>query len=167
MGEKVTKEVKPNVISQFESKVKEMEYWWDKYSEFVRGVLDDWEKNKDEIKHRIIELTSAIENFKSLAKELDIKHELGLISDSEYNSIKTKYNNELVKYNEELEQLKTSYDKIESSIKRHYKRIMHPIVKSNEEDIKKKLELLDKLFKEGKVKEEVYKRLRKELEDFL
>jgi len=139
----------------------QLDYLWEKYFDSARRALGEWYLMRSEIEQAIASLKSLENYYNEKLREFEVKKEIGLLSEEEYDSFVKTYGERLSEVKEQLSEIQNRLSVLSARIEEHLRRILSEAVGG---DIQERIELLEKMRSEGKISEEAYKRLKDELE---
>ncbi|RLE62941.1 MAG: hypothetical protein DRN53_03095 [Thermoprotei archaeon] len=145
-----------------ENGLRELDLIWSQYLESVRKIQEELDTLKAEVIEKIHRETTLMNYFKGKLQELEIKKELGVLRKEIYESLREEYNRNVIRHQRRMEALKSHIERLEDMYSIHKRRTGYPPGATRRE-MEKKLEDLKKLFKEGRIKREIYDKLREEI----
>lgn len=152
----------------------EMEKLFHQYQQQLHAVLKDWEHSKAELTRELEVLNKSINDSREALHELEVLHELGEIPSNEFIRRKKELE-EAVRYlNDQASFIKTSIERTETFMT-HQRLELKPSIQPSStyslglipreaKMIEEKLAKLEDMHKTGKVKEELYRKLKTEYE---
>ncbi len=153
--------------AKLEDLFKEIDELWAQYRSRAKDAIEEWDKSRVELLEKISLYVGFLTSIERELEELTVMVELGLLS-KEKVSEKMEY---LFRRREELKlkinELKETLEQFEKWALTHRKRIGPITTISGEEELRSKLEELERLKERGTIDEKTYKRLKNELEALL
>lgn len=154
-------------LNMIDEMLKEMfqriEDLWNQYREEALKVIYEWEKQRLPLVERLNIVRNLVDTYEKEIEELKVKIELGLEELNKVNEKIEKLSSELERLKNELNQLTEIINKYDDLSRIHLKRAGLP-VKLTSEEIKKRIEELNKMHEEGIIDDETYNKLLEELE---
>lgn len=141
----------------------QIEDLWSQYREKALEAIYEWEKQRLPLVERLNIVRGLVDTYEKEIEELKVKIELGL---EEPDKVKDKIENlssELERLKSELGQLTEIINRYDNLSRIHLKRAGPP-VKLSPEEIRKRIEELNKMLEEGVIDEKTHKKLLEELE---
>lgn len=151
-------------LEEFEAKILELEESWSKYESNVLDALDRWDELSAETRRLIAGLSSSIEAFKAEKERINDKASQGLLTPEESHALIQNINEKIEEYSRVVKELSEMLSRIERMIIPHMKRLMASRAKPELGKLRLSLMKLEELFKQGKISEKTYERLKSEIE---
>jgi|GEM_PF-1183236 len=145
-----------------ENGLKELDLIWSQYLESVKKVQEELETLRAEVTEIIRREQTLANYFRNKLQELEIKKELGILRKDMYESLKEEYSRNVEKHQRRLETLEFRMRRLEEMYSVHRKRTGYPPGATRRE-MERRLEELEKLFKEGRIRREIYNKLKEEI----
>jgi len=155
------------LLNRYEAEIQRLERMWREYQEAVRRSLNSWISDRTKVMRKISEYTGLVEKYNDEIKELAIRHNIGLIEEKELTEMVEDLKNKISEVERILNNIKSRLEELDKNYMRHALQAKLPFVSTTVKEIKERLAKLEKLKEEGKVSEEVYEKLRQELEEQL
>lgn len=152
-------------LEEFEAKILELEESWSKYESEVLDALDRWDELSAETRRLIAGLSSSIEAFKAEKERINDRVSQGLLTPEESNALIQNINEKMEEYSRVVKELSEMLSRIERMIIPHMKRLMASRAKPELGKLRLSLMKLEELFKQGKISEKTYERLKSEIEN--
>ena len=146
-------------IKDLEEMLDKIDQLWSQYRELVLRTFEMWYEIKGTMVSKIAELHGLIEYCKERLREIDIKVKIGLMDEDEANKQRADFEKALKEANDTLGKLENYLNTFEKRIENHLKNIVQ-LYLTSEEKFKAQLSKLEELYKEGKISESVYRRIR-------
>jgi hypothetical protein len=163
--EKAIKPVIDNVVMKYDELVKKLDDAWKEYESNVVGARRQWEVEKMTLLRAQELLSMTITNYEKMLAEIELKKEF-LPPDS-YQEVKRDLEAKLEALRELLDEVKTKYTALEEGLGVHFRRVLTSSTSAEVISLKLSLSRLEELLKEGKISQETYEKLKKELEELL
>jgi DNA repair exonuclease SbcCD ATPase subunit len=138
---------------------------WENYEEEARRVVEEWEELGEKIRKELAGLEASINAYIEELDRVEKLFESGRISEEEFSDLRSRIESKLAEKNSEREALARKLAELDRVVLPHYKRVKVAEVKPEIAKLRLALSKLEERFKSGSISEEVYKRLRTELED--
>ncbi len=151
-------------LEEFETKILELEESWKKYESEALEALDRWDELSAETRRLIAGLSSSIEAFKAEKERINKKSSQGLLTPEESHALIQNINEKIEEYSRVVKELSEMLSRIERTIIPHMKRLMASRAKPELGKLRLSLMKLEELFKQGKISEKTYERLKSEIE---
>ncbi|RLE64122.1 MAG: hypothetical protein DRJ47_08480 [Thermoprotei archaeon] len=155
------------IFDNLSKSINQLDYLWEKYLEAAQGVLKEWEVSRNEIEHTISVLKSLKDFYLEKKQETEVRKEIGLIDESEYNILLEKYDKEVNSADQLLKDIEDKFKILSLQLEKHFSRLILGSIDEQEEALERQLETLEKLYSEGKISEEIYQKLKDKLEKLL
>ena len=156
-----------DALNRYETELEEVERTWKNYREIVKRLLNSWIIDKPKILSRLSELEGLLQKYQDELKELNIRYELGLMSEEELRKSIESIEKEMQKLNEHVEELRQRLTNIERLCLVHAFQARLPFTGASIREIKEKISRLEELKRQGRLLDEVYVKIKRELEDQL
>ena len=167
MSEEVIEVDVKKIFEELKGKISQLDYAWERYVEIVKDFSKDWYVKKTLIQQKIMEKNALTNYYRDKILELEVKKSVGLIDEENYNTLKEDYKEKLDEALEELNYIKETLKELEDRATRHLKRVFIEAIYGDKEEIKRKIEELEKMYEEGRIRQDVYLKLKNELEQML
>ncbi|RLF16819.1 MAG: hypothetical protein DRJ66_02415 [Thermoprotei archaeon] len=154
-------------IRELEEAIRSLNDLWRAYSDAAKKVIRGWNSYKRVLERRLSSLDRELKGFELTLNELEVRKELGMIDDTVYQKTFNEIQLAIEKTRTEAEKIQGAIKHIEELLEEHIKRIGPLLVEITPESIKESLTKLEDMYKEGKIDEKTYKKLRKELEEYI
>ena len=151
-------------LEEFEAKILELEESWKKYESEALEALDRWDELSAETRRLIAGLSSSIEAFKAEEERINDRVSQGLLTPEESHALIQNINEKMEEYSRVVKELSEMLSRIERMIIPHTKRLMASRAKPELGKLRLSLMKLEELFKQGKISEKTYERLKSEIE---
>ncbi|OYT25998.1 MAG: hypothetical protein B6V02_02575 [Thermoprotei archaeon ex4572_64] len=155
------------MLSKFESGVKNLDSKWRDYEDSVNSVRYDWEKSKAVLSQYLTILERMISRFNIDLKEVELRRNSGILDESTYLKLKDDLNRKLEKLSVKYSELKSKFSEIDNVIYQHVKRVIITTPTPEVSRLRISLARLEDMYREGRVSKEVYIKLKSELERLL
>jgi len=141
---------------------KVLDEYWSRYEKEAKRVLESWERVRDSLVSFNRTLNNLIETIEVELKEIELRRSLGLIDEDQYMELKSKLEEKINKYREELERLENTLTQAERKALEHQQRAFAsaPLIRTK---LKLGLTKLENMFKEGKISEGLFIKLKDEI----
>lgn len=151
-------------LSEIERRVIEITNLWDEYQKNALSLIQKWDQINRKIEQLLSGVKSSLEAAQKEVKEIQVRFKLGLISEDLYNEAMTNLDNQIEALEEIKNNVEESRNRVFRMIMPHIKRIKATEAKPEVGKLRMGIIKLDQMFKEGKISEDLYKKLRTELE---
>ncbi len=151
-------------LETLESRVIDLNHTWEEYERNARRVLEDWDELREETELILSGINSLLESYEKELRELDARFKLGLLSENTFNEIKSEIDRKAAEYLELKDNIEYLLQRIERVITPHFRRIKVSEVKPELAKLRLSLNRLENMFKEGRISEETYERVKRQLE---
>ena len=140
--------------------------YWEKYSSEAKRVLDMWDRLRDRLASALKVLRDLLDSIDSEINELDVRKELGLIGEEEYTKLKEILEERRSKLEAEYQRLSDMFENAERRSIDHKRKALAsiPLIKSK---LKAGLIRLETLYREGKISDDLFSKLKQEIEKAL
>jgi len=152
-------------VDRLIDRASELARLWESYESEARRVVEEWEELRDKIKRELAGLEAVINAYISEKGRLEKLLDEGKISEEEYIDLNSRLEKKLAEKNSEKEALTKKLADLDRVVLPHYKRVKVAEAKPELAKLRLALSKLEERFKSGSISEEVYMRLRAELED--
>jgi hypothetical protein len=163
--EKAIKPVIDNVVMKYDELVKKLDDAWKEYESNVVGARRQWEVEKMTLLRAQELLSKTITNYEKMLAEIELKKEF--LPSYSYQEVKRDLEAKLEALRELLDEVKTKYTALEEGLGVHFRRVLTSSTSAEVISLKLSLSRLEELLKEGKISQETYEKLKKELEELL
>lgn len=169
LAEEVVERVSPeekllNALRALEEELVSLGRLWEEYERNAKLVLERWEELSREARHVIAGVKSSINACRLELEELEARHKLGLVLEEAYSELKEEIESKIQELEGMLKQIEEALSESERLIAPHFKRVKAAEAKPEIAKIRLSLMKLDQMYRDGKVSEEVYRRVKSELE---
>jgi len=147
-------------IKEFDDRLSALDTMWSEYHSGVIRALELWRDLKREIQGKIAELQGLIEYCQERLKEVDIKAKIGLIDEGEASALSEELRMTINESSETLSRLQKELANTNSRVEEHIRRVALQVLLSSEKEFKERIARLESLYREGKISEELYKKMR-------
>lgn len=152
-------------LTSLEEKLRQADSMWQTYTEQVLKTVTEWLELRREVESRLYRVERLLELYRQKIEECTVRLELGLlrsenVDTEDYMSRLREKLEALTKLKEELE---TRLQNIDAHLQDHRKRIQLILARPEFTKYRTALTKLEELWREGRVDEKVYKRLKREL----
>jgi len=147
-------------IKEFDDRLSALDTMWSEYHSGVIRALELWRDLKREIQGKIAELQGLIEYCQERLKEVDIKAKIGLIDEGEASALSEELRMTIDESNETLSRLQKELANTNSRVEEHIRRVALQVLLSSEKEFKERIARLESLYREGRISEELYKKMR-------
>lgn len=152
-------------VDRLIDRASELARLWESYESEARRVVEEWEELRDKIKRELAGLEAVINAYISEKGRLEKLLDEGKISEEEYTDLISRLEKKLAEKNSEKEALTKKLADLDRVVLPHYKRVKVAEAKPELAKLRLALSKLEERFKSGSISEDVYMRLRAELED--
>jgi DNA repair exonuclease SbcCD ATPase subunit len=152
-------------VDRLIDRASELARLWESYESEARRVVEEWEELRDKIKRELAGLEAVINAYISEKGRLEKLLDEGKISEEEYTDLNSRLEKKLAEKNSEKEALTKKLADLDRVVLPHYKRVKVAEAKPELAKLRLALSKLEERFKSRSISEEVYMRLRAELED--
>lgn len=156
-----------NRIRELEEAIRSLNDLWKAYSDAAKKVIRGWESYKRVLERRLSSLNRELEGFELTLNELEVRKELKMIDDTVYQKSLNEIQLAMEKTRTEAEKIQSAIRHIEELLDEHVKRVGPLLVEVTIESLRQSLAKLEDMYKEGKIDEKTYRKLRKELEEYV
>lgn len=166
--EKGAEELEEQVSEALESIEKlalELSEKWSIYEEGARSLIKMWEGVSMQGSHALRALSDVIGLYEKLLDNLKALLDGGRISEKAFNELKEEIELNLSNYKQKRENLERNLKNVERLVIPHIQRVKASEAKPEIGKLRLSLMKLEQLFKEGKVSQDVYEKMKKELEE--
>jgi len=137
---------------------------WREYEENARRLVKLWEETSMSARHALEMIGSVIELYEKIIENLDALLKSERISEKAYSELKRETLSNLEKYKALKNDIENSFKNVERLVISHIQRVKVAEARPEIGKLRLSLMKLEQMFKEGKVSQETYERLKKELE---
>ncbi len=155
------------IISEYENKVQDLNDKWSTYERSVNDTRLSFSRDRILIEHHLELLKRAIIMYETDLKELDYRRSVGLLDEEQYIKLRDEIENRLSKLKREYEELSRRYSEVTSGISTHVKRLLAITPTLEVSKMRLVLARLDELLREGKISQEIYEKLKREIESLV
>ena len=139
---------------------------WNSYRESVNGLKREWDSEYPLIEARINQLKLSIDELRRRLEELNVKRDIGLIDEQAFTKMANEINAALDEVEKIYDELRNSLSQLENGIVNHWIRSLD-VSSMSQEAVQETLKMIDEARSNGQLSDEVYSRLRRELETLL
>lgn len=168
IGERGAEELEEEVsrmLRDVEGLAIELNEKWSAYEEGARRLLKMWEETSSSGAHVLRALNDVINMYERLLNNLGLLLDSGRLSQKAYEELKSEAESNLNNFKRRREELERVMKSVERLITPHIQRVKVSEAKPEIGKLRISLMKLEQMFKEGKVSEEVYEKMKKELEE--
>jgi len=151
-------------LEELEVKIVELDSLWRKYEEEASGLIEHWEELRTESERILAGLTSSISACRAELESVETKYKLGLLDDPSYSELKRSLEERLNRYEDTASRISLTLERVERLLTPHYRRVLASRAKPEINKLKVGLMKLQQLYESGKISEETYNKLKRELE---
>lgn len=137
---------------------------WKEYESEARRLIELWEEVSETGQQVASALSNVISMYEQLSASFDSLYKSGELSESSYRDLKEEALNGLEKYKNLKQNVETMLKNVERLVLPHLQRIKVAEARPDLGKLRLSLMKLEQLYKEGKVGEETYQRVRQGLE---
>lgn len=137
---------------------------WKEYEETARQLMRLWEETSMNGRHALEAVSSVVDLYEKILENLDTLLKSGRISERSYDELKKETQSNLEKYKNIKNDLESALKNAERLVIPHIQRVKVAEARPELGKLRLALMKLEQMFKEGKVSQETYERMRKELE---
>ena len=155
------------LINKFEDILKEIDEVdsrWIAYESSANRLLELWDSLRNEALRILASIDSTLRTYTEEIKEVELKHEMGLLDEESFREIKEKLENGFKKYENIRIQIIEYLDTIENRIDQHYQRLKVTVAKPDIGKLKISLMKLEELYNQGKIDKNTYEKIKSEIE---
>ncbi|ABL88291.1 conserved hypothetical protein [Pyrobaculum islandicum DSM 4184] len=163
--EKAIKPAVDNVVLKYDDLVKKLDDMWKEYESSVIGARKQWEVEKMTLVRAQEILNKTIGDYEKMLAEVELKKDF--MPQDAYENIKRELETKLESLKGLLDEVRSKYAALEENLGAHFKRVLSTSTNAEVISLKLSLSKLDELLKEGKISQETYEKLKKELEELL
>jgi len=156
-----------SILNRYEEELKEVEKAWKSYKEIVRRLLDSWVLDKPKVLSKLSELEGLLQRYRDELRELSVRYELGLITEEELKKNTESIQKEMERLREDVNVLRQRLENVEKLCILHAFQARLPFTGVSISEIKEKLARLEELKRQGRLLDEVYHKIKRELEEQL
>ncbi len=153
-------------LEELEEDFNRLDEMWKVYREESARVIKRWEGMRVGLLDKVAKISGVLSKIERELEELYAKIELGMLSSDKAAERINKLEETRAKLEGGLNTLKGTIEKFENWSRKHRK-LARVVAIGGEEDILKMLETLEKLKQAGSISEDVYERIRKELQELV
>ncbi len=157
-------EVSLERLKELEGMLDQIDRLWNEYQSSVLKTFEVWQDLKGILLSKIAELQGLIDYCKEKLKELDVKMKIGLIDEDEANKLKDEIKTTLDRATESLAKFEEWLSTFNRRIENHLRIVLSQVYAPEAEEIKARLSKIEELYKEGKISESLYNRLKSIIE---
>ncbi len=156
-----------NILSRYEDDIEELNRVWNGYRQTAQRVINAWILDKHKLVSKISELQGLLDKYNEELKELTIRHTIGLLDDELLSKMSETLKEDISRVEKELRILRERTERLEKACVMHaiQARLTYGGLSINE--VKSKINKLEELRDQGRILEEVYRKIRTELEEQL
>lgn len=149
-----------NRIKEFNDRLSALDTMWNEYHSSVIRALELWRDLKKEIQGKIAELQGLIEYCQERLREVGVKAKIGLIDEKDASALSEELRTTIDESSETLSRLQEELMNTNSRVEEHIRRVALQILLSNEKEFKDRIAKLEALYREGRISEELYRKMR-------
>ncbi|MEM1508730.1 MAG: hypothetical protein QW291_06425 [Thermofilaceae archaeon] len=167
IGEKGIEEMEEELLShakRVEELALSLAERWKEYENEARRLVEMWENVNKTGQQVTSALSSVIGMYEQLSTSFDTLYESGELSENSYKDLKEEALSNLEKYKKLKQDVETTLKNVERLVVPHLQRVKVAEARPDLGKLRLSLMKLEQLYKEGKVSEEAYQRVRQELE---
>ena len=153
-------EISVERLKELESLLDQADRLWKEYQSIVLKAFELWHDIRGSILNKIAELQGLVEYCKEKVKEIDVKAKIGLIEEEEASKLSEEIRTTLDNASKSLNQFEEWLNNFNSRVEQHLKIVILHARSSEIEEIKSTLGKVEELYKEGKISEALYNRLK-------
>jgi len=151
-------------LREVQEEVIDLNRAWEDYESSAKNLLDRWIELRNEAYQILNGIESSVESHTRELEELEIRKKLGLVPGDLYEDIKSETQETIDRYTAFKNEIEKFISEIERLIMPHYKRIKASEAKPDIAKLRLSLMKLEQMYKEGKVDEATYSRIKNEIE---
>lgn len=151
-------------LQSLEQEIIDLSRAWEEYEQSARRLLEEWRDVGEDAKEILSGIERSMESYKRELEELEVRRKLRLVPDDVYQDVKQEIETTLKKYVDLRENIRALLNNIERLVLPHYKRVKAAEAKPDIAKFRLSLMKLEQMHKEGRIGENVYNRLRAEIE---
>ena len=155
------------ILNHYETVLNELHRLWNNYREAVQRAISTWIMERPKVISKISELQGLLEHYEEELRELTIKHELGLLDEDKLEESARPIREEVERLSAQLQRLLERLRRIEKGYVMHAFQARLPFTGASIREIREKLSKLEEMYQAGRIREVVYRKLRRELEEQL
>ncbi|MCI4446706.1 MAG: hypothetical protein JHC20_02160 [Pyrobaculum sp.] len=163
--EKAIKPVIDNIVMKYDDLVKKLDDAWKEYENNVVNARRQWEVEKMSLLRAQELLNKTISDYEKMLAEIELKKDF--IPPDSYQEVKRDLETKLETLRGLLDEVKAKYTALEDGLGVHFRRVLTTSTSAEVISLKLSLSKLEELLKEGKISQETYEKLKKELEELL
>lgn len=137
---------------------------WEEYERAAREVIEKWEELRDRLERELLSIDSSLEAYAAELNRIELKHKLGVLDENQFEDLKKELEGKISEKMSEKENLQRKIEELDRLVIPHYKRVKAAEVKPEIAKLRIALSKLEQKFKEGGITEDLYKKLKAELE---
>lgn len=138
---------------------------WEEYEREARVIVESWEEVREKLRRDLFGLEKAIDAYETEIERLETKLKLGMLSEKEYEEVRSRLDAELAQRLSAKEKLERRLADLDRAVLPHFKRVKATEVKPEIAKMRIALSRLEQKFKSGEITKDVYERLRSEIEE--
>jgi hypothetical protein len=150
---------------KYDDLVKKLDDAWKEYENNVVGARRQWEVEKMSLLRAQELLNKTIGDYEKMLAEIELKKDF--MPPDSYQEVKRDLETKLETLRGLLDEVKTKYTALEDGLGAHFRRVLTTSTSAEVISLKLSLSKLEELLKEGKISQETYEKLKKELEELL
>lgn len=150
-------------FNHYREGVKRLDEAWVNYRNAVNELKREWDSEYPIIESRVNQLRASIDNLKRQVEEVEVKKEIGLISEETYNKLINDLNNAINELSKMYNDAKAALSELESGLMNHWIRSLD-VSSISQSAIDNLVKSLEEAKANGQISEESYTRLRRDLD---
>ncbi len=151
-------------LEELEMRIVELDSLWRKYEDEANDLIEHWEDLRTESERILAGLTSSISACRAELDSIETKYKLGLLDDPSYSELRESLEERLNRYEDIASRISLSLERVERLLTPHLRRVLAARAKPEINKLKVGLMKLQQLYESGKISEETYNKLKRELE---
>jgi len=155
------------LVDKFEEILKEIDEIdsrWVAYESSANRLLKTWDNLRNEALRALASIDSTLQTYTEELKEIEFKHEMGLLDEESFHDIKEKLESGLRKYEDIRVRIIEYLDTIEDRVAQHYQRLKITSAKPDIGKLKISLMKLEEMHAQGKIDKNTYEKIKSEIE---
>ncbi len=163
--EKAIKPVVDNVVLKYDEAVRKLDNSWRDYESGVINIKRQWEVDKLSLYRARELLYKTVATYERALTELDLRKDF--MPADVYQESRRELENRLDHMRSLIEDVESKLGAIEENLGAHFKRVLSTSTTAEVISLKLSLSKLEELLREGKISQQTYERLKKEVEQVL
>lgn len=152
-------------LEEISSKAVDLNRLWDTYNKEARALIEYWDSMREEMEKLIMSIQQAIDTYIDELSKLEVKYKLGIIDETLYQELKSDLERKISEKRNLQDELIKKLNEVERLILPHFKRVKVAEAKPEIAKLRLALSKLEQRYKDGQISEEVYLKLKSEIED--